>query len=151
MDEGVSRQLLARICRWCDICTSVFRKIGEEATTELKGLQPGLDEPPLQFELDMLLCPLCGGNCLHHERVEIWNRWEEDAEICLHIVADDNLADRYVINESIEGNPSDRRDGMAISFWCERCNKHSTLLIAQHKGQTIIDWEGIEDGSDDSR
>jgi hypothetical protein len=56
---------------------------------------------------------------------------------------------RMVITEHTDnnaGNPSQRRDGIAISFWCEQCGAGAkghpglTLTVAQEKGSTEIVW-----------
>jgi hypothetical protein len=44
------------------------------------------------------------------------------------------------------GNPSPRRDGIVISFFCEQCTNWGEtgevieLTLAQHKGATEIGW-----------
>jgi len=48
-----------------------------------------------------LKCPSCGGNYLHHESVEVWERGE-DAECGLHIVIDGG---KSLINTDLKGNP----------------------------------------------
>jgi hypothetical protein len=37
-------------------------------------------------------------------------------------------------------NPSERRQGLAIAFSCEDCDAKLELTIAQHKGNTIVEW-----------
>ncbi len=40
-----------------------------------------------------------------------------------------------------DGNPSSRRDGLVVRFWCEGCGDDPIeLCIAQHKGTTEIGW-----------
>ena len=34
-----------------------------------------------------------------------------------------------------------RRDDVRVSFSCEGCDRISTLVIWQHKGQTLISWD----------
>jgi hypothetical protein len=36
--------------------------------------------------------------------------------------------------------PSSRRDGLAIAFWCEGCHGEFELTLAQHMGNTEISW-----------
>jgi len=38
------------------------------------------------------------------------------------------------------GNPSRRRDGLAIEFSCENCPAILELTIKQHKGETFFAW-----------
>ena len=87
-----------------------------------------------------LICPACDGTHMHHERVEVFER-EEDAVVGLHVT----VADMQVTTDmSLEGNPSRRRDGLAIRFWCEECGGKSLLTISQHKGNTYCDFVALE-------
>jgi hypothetical protein len=38
------------------------------------------------------------------------------------------------------GNPSSRRGGVAIRFWCEGCDSAPELTLEQHKGETHLHW-----------
>jgi len=82
-----------------------------------------------------LLCPSCGFNYLHHGRVEIFDR-SEDASSDVHVVVDEGKA---IVDTSLDGNPSSRRHGLAVHFWCEGCKATPVLTIAQHKGNTVVD------------
>ncbi len=84
-----------------------------------------------------LKCPSCGGNYLHHEKVEIFERFE-DAEKGLHVKIENSVA---TTDTNLEGNPSARRDGITIEFSCESCKARPELSILQHKGNT---WVGIK-------
>jgi hypothetical protein len=39
-----------------------------------------------------------------------------------------------------EQNPSERRGGVTIRFWCENCHSLSELALAQHKGCSVLAW-----------
>lgn len=84
-----------------------------------------------------LLCPSCGFNYLHHDRVEIFE-CGEDATHGVHVVVADGKA---TFDTSLEGNPSARRHGLKIHFWCEGCKAKPVLSIGQHKGNTYVDFE----------
>jgi hypothetical protein len=88
-------------------------------------------------------CAACGGHCLHHERVEIFER-TEDSRDGLHVVVSAGKAE---IDDAIGGNPSLRRHGLKIYFRCEFCARKSIFTIAQHKGSSLIDWLVLEDGT----
>ena len=88
-------------------------------------------------------CAACNGHCLHHERVEIFER-TEDAERGLRVVVEAGKAE---IDRELDGNPSRRRHGLKIFFRCEFCRKKSIFTIAQHKGVSLVDWIVLEDGS----
>jgi hypothetical protein len=81
-----------------------------------------------------LVCPTCGGNNLHHYRVDTFDR-NEDAPNGLHARI---TGGRVAINHDITGNPSTRRDGLIVRFWCESGCPDSMLTIAQHKGTTFV-------------
>ena len=86
---------------------------------------------------DWLCCPACGFfGGLHHDTVTIFERSQEDAPSqALEI---DNIW--KMRRGEGDNNPSSRRDGVAIRFWCESCPTISELTIAQHKGTTILQW-----------
>jgi hypothetical protein len=89
--------------------------------------------------LVVLPCPACGTNNLHHDRVLVFSRGE-DAELT---TVTEVTSERTVIAAApslATKNPSTRRDGLAIKFWCENCSARPELTIAQHKGETEIGW-----------
>lgn len=94
-----------------------------------------------------LCCPRCGQSMLHHDRITVYQRQKEDGpttQINISVGGRINARpdDKY-------GNPSDRRGGIAIRFWCEM-GCIFELTIEQHKGSIIIGWrkaldsEGLE-------
>jgi len=88
-----------------------------------------------------LLCPACGGNYLHHTRTEIFDRVAEDSG-GLHIQANGRSLH---IDTSLLRNPSRRRDGLIIRFYCEACPVISELTVVQHKGNTLLDFHATEE------
>ena len=96
--------------------------------------QPGQDT--------ILQCPFCGGENLHQCSVEVWQRVREDAELEInHVKITEGMHyGEVTIDSEIEGNPSQRRDGVAVGFWCETCPFEFRLLIWQHKGTTFQRW-----------
>lgn len=83
-----------------------------------------------------LICPACDGIHLHHEKVEIFER-KEDATLGLHVTVGDM---QVTTDMNLEGNPSRRRHGLAVKFWCEECGGKSLLTMVQHKGNTYFDF-----------
>lgn len=83
-----------------------------------------------------LACPGCGSNMLHQDRVEVFERGEDD-KLGVHVVVEGL---RAIIDTDLKGNPSARRDGLAIRFWCESCDARPVLTIAQHKGSTLVEF-----------
>ncbi|AYV11544.1 MULTISPECIES: hypothetical protein [Shewanella] len=83
-----------------------------------------------------LLCPNCGFNYLHHEHVEIFERGEDQRQ-GVHVTVADGKA---TFDTSLDGNPSSRRHGLLVRFWCEGCKAKPVLTISQHKGNTVVDF-----------
>ena len=86
---------------------------------------------------DWLRCPACGEANLHHEKVELFER-KEDEKTGLHVVV---AGKKISADTNIKGNPSARRHGLRIYFRCEHCPAKPTISFAQHKGATIVDME----------
>jgi hypothetical protein len=82
-------------------------------------------------------CPSCGGDFLHHTSVTTYWRAGEDADRGLRV---ESSAKSTLTTTDTTGNPSSRRDGLAIEFWCEACAALPRLLLAQHKGNTELQW-----------
>jgi hypothetical protein len=85
-----------------------------------------------------LLCPNCGDTYLHHDKVEVFNRLQEDEESGLHVLVQNQ---NHASDSSMEENPSSRRDGLFVRFWCENCDAISKLTIRQHKGITFLKFD----------
>ncbi len=81
-----------------------------------------------------LLCPNCGSNYMHHDKVEVCER-TEDATTGLRVVVEEG---RVTTDSNLAGNPSSRRHGLVIHFSCEGCHARSAIEIAQHKGNTEV-------------
>ena len=85
-----------------------------------------------------LECPWCKSDDLHHDRVTTYSRAEDqDADVRVVDVPDGNW-----IRGELVANPSGRRSGVVIEGWCEGCENRWTLTLAQHKGQTDIEFRG---------
>lgn len=83
-----------------------------------------------------LLCPRCDSEYLHQIGVTFYDRPQEDGPVT--IVRHGSMADLGY------DNPSSRRDGLAVAFYCENCDPHAMagieLTFAQHKGTTQLAW-----------
>ena len=83
-----------------------------------------------------LLCPVCGGNNLHHGEVEVCTRSKEDSKEGYHVTVRNNgWADS---DRNLSLNPSARRDGVLVHLQCEGGCGPFVLQIAQHKGETLM-------------
>lgn len=89
---------------------------------------------------DVLACPGCGSENLHHETVLVFSRQEDAENVRRTIVMPDGRCNVGVVKNDMSGNPSSRRDGLTIMFWCECCDTKPMLCVAQHKGSTQIYW-----------
>jgi hypothetical protein len=86
-------------------------------------------------------CPACGGIYLHHDEIKVFCR-REDAET----VTETTVSDLRCVVETTggAGNPSCRRGGVTVQFWCETCSARPVLRIAQHKGSSLVSWDITE-------
>ena len=84
----------------------------------------------------LLECPACGGNYLRHEKVEVFER-SEDEGTGLHVLVENG---KVAEDNDLTGNPSSRRHGLSIRFRCEHCAAMPVLAIAQHKGNTWLNF-----------
>ena len=98
----------------------------------------------------VLCCPRCGGECMHQCAVTVYDR-HEDAEYvtktairCSDTCFKEPHSLTTVETERSSGslNPSSRRHGLAILFFCKGCHGTSELTIAQDRGSTILGWRG---------
>lgn len=110
---------------------------------------PVIVEVPDGNDYAVLAC-VCGEpNGLHHDKVVVYNRNEDEPEAQMTVVEHG----RVLVNEaSRDTGPSCRRDGLSVSFWCELCGRRGMKLhIIQHKGQTHLSWgEWSDEELDDS-
>ena len=80
-----------------------------------------------------VLCPRCGSQYLHQNKVEVWDRKGESQEGAHISTSNHSLS----VDSDMSQNPSDRRDATEITFWCEECEGgESVLRLVQHKGIT---------------
>lgn len=97
-----------------------------------------------EFRDGQLICPSCGEVWLHQYRVETFHRSEEDAKTGIH-VAVEWMTVTVASHATMNANPSTRRHGMLIAFFCELCSEAETLplvlAIVQHKGITYVYWQ----------
>lgn len=91
-------------------------------------------------EDNTLLCPRCDGGYLHHGNIEVYSRYE-DAEQTLQTVVMNHQTKTALVASNTAINPSARRGGLRINFFCELCGEESDLTFAQHKGVTFVEWE----------
>ncbi|MBN8968584.1 MAG: hypothetical protein J0G95_09000 [Rhizobiales bacterium] len=90
-----------------------------------------------------LSCPRCGSDYLHHTGAEFFER-DEDGPSEIKITVEGGTVRTSVIPSTNSGNPSTRRHGMKVIFFCENCKGENgdaiEMNIAQHKGMTELSW-----------
>ncbi len=84
-----------------------------------------------------LICPSCKSSYLHHDKVEVFE-CGEDASYGIHVTVENT---KVTLDTSLEGNPSARRHGLKIYFWCEGCAAKPILTLQQHKGNTYVNFK----------
>ncbi len=98
----------------------------------------GFTRELVELFYDILTYPNCGGDCVHHKHVEVYNRSSEDSETGLSVFVE---GETLVADKRMHTNPSDRRDGVRIGFYCETCPAELSLKIVQDRGTTFMSWD----------
>ena len=95
-------------------------------------------------ECDVLICPRCGDSYMHHGRVTVYRRkrGKEDAAQLIKTTVGSGVRVQTVRARGSR-NPSSRRGGLLIGFWCEGCDARPELSIEQSAGQTFFRWRSI--------
>lgn len=91
-----------------------------------------------------LACAGCGEEQLHHTQVQCFERQGgEDGPVYAVIHNAGKIYPLFPQKTKEEINPSDRRNGVRIVFYCEVCPAITALEIAQHKGSTKMETKLI--------
>ena len=77
-----------------------------------------------------LCCPQCGGDRLHHGRVTVFHRIEDD-EMITQTVVTGPTATVEAIPNSQTTNPGSRRDSIEIEFQCELCHREKNFGLCK--------------------
>jgi hypothetical protein len=93
--------------------------------------------PESMFDRTELLCPRCGYNYLHHEKVHLYARSEDRETELFSFDAYTGQPTEHGLCDPDE-NPSARRHAVTVEFSCEGCKGPVFLHLAQHKGVTEI-------------
>jgi len=66
---------------------------------------------------------------------------KEDATTLTETKVENGVTTSRMVPTAGSGNPSSRRDGLVIRFWCELCDVvDAELTVEQHKGCTYLGW-----------
>lgn len=116
------------------------------------------------YDGDCIECPECGSFHTHHDLVQIFDRGEDAAVgMYVEVQTGPRLDDPPPVERPLgaitrqnsimfsgrysgpefdgELNPSRRRHGLRIWFWCENCWGYFGLALAQHKGHSFLVWD----------
>lgn len=102
-----------------------------------------------------LHCPHCNGGYMHALSVDIYDRPEDGSSDRLTVPLQHSLGWDSIVDprtqtgtawdpadkKTDDGNPSDRRTGIAIDLVCELCLMPLRLGIAQDRGRTLMGWK----------
>jgi hypothetical protein len=87
----------------------------------------------------LLLCFWCNGDYQHHDRITVFDRGEDAATTKVTEVEGGSVTTLTLPSQQTR-NPSSRRDGVAIRFYCEHCRGLTELTVEQHKGQSFLSF-----------
>lgn len=87
-----------------------------------------------------LKCPCCGEEYIRHTGVKVFSRKEDDEYTSVTKVECDGEINHRLLLSNLTNNPSKRREGLIIKFFCEICQSTFSLAISQHKGNTFFEW-----------
>lgn len=103
-------------------------------------------------DYSVMKCARCESNNLHQFKVEVFARQEDQEKYTSYTVYnaephwDSSSQDRNCLGLIVDqdkahaSNPSDRRQGVNIHFWCELCSHITKLSISQHKGCEYLEY-----------
>src|SRR5262249_16047530 len=95
------------------------------------------------YDNNELLCPRCGGDYLHHERVTTFDRGEDAKNVDLTEIGRGTIF-RAVVPSEIANNPS-APQWRCHYFLCRFCGGWSELTISRHKGHSLCAWRECPD------
>lgn len=107
---------------------------------------------PLAFDGQMLLCPSCGGDCVHIDDAYVLGRpRESEAMRPVHVNHKGHVSMGPEVDGAIPIDPvrgKGRRHTMSLVGWCEGCGGRFAITFMQHKGNTFVstlasEWRGI--------
>lgn len=106
-------------------------------------MRGGLDRRPVSLvDNTCLRCPECSDQYLHQDSVAVYHHrimgHALEQQVLVHR---DGTVQDGVIPEGTAMNPSEERDGIRISFWCEHDCHVPDLLVYQDQGGTYIEWD----------
>lgn len=89
-----------------------------------------------------IACPYCKDpHGFHHRRIDAYFRKNDRDKHGPYVSIDyEKGLSKYDRFSSMDENPSGKRDGISIWFWCETGCPDSKLNIKQHQGTTYFEW-----------
>jgi DNA-directed RNA polymerase subunit RPC12/RpoP len=94
-------------------------------------------------QMEVLTCPRCGHDRLHHGQVTVYSRRENAERTSVTTVRSDLSATHLLPSDEVS-NPG-RQFGVAIVIFCEECECNiGELTIHQRAGYEILGWRALE-------
>ena len=100
----------------------------------------------------IMSCARCNSDYLHQYKIEVFARQEDQEKYTSYTVyngephPDTSSQERKCLGLVVDQdkpqplNPSDRRQGVNMHFWCELCGHITKLSIGQHKGCEYLEY-----------
>ena len=93
----------------------------------------------------ILQCPHCKHDKIHQIETQLYCREEDKDEVLVLVSMYTGMISQTKTSKTVRSisisNPSFRRQGMRIIFKCEGCDEYPQLVLHQHKGDSILEWE----------
>jgi hypothetical protein len=90
--------------------------------------------PSFNYPEDIKLCPCCESEFLHQQEVMVYERNEDENTVIETHATRGRTTKRRTAGTD---NPSPRRQGLRVIYWCEQCETTSAYTSFQHKGNTL--------------
>jgi len=98
--------------------------------------------PGFNYPEDVKRCPCCNSEYLHQQEVIVYERKEDETTVIETHATWRGTTKRRTAGKD---NPSPRRQGLRVIYWCEECDAKSVYVSLQHKGQTLEEHVCIEE------
>lgn len=113
----------------------------------VRSFDPG-ERVPVEYSddhVDGLRCPRCDHPYLHHERVRVQHRPDEDVRLFDEVTV--NPDGTTTARQGVRDLTGWRRGSIVIDVTCEECHFYPNVLppfelrLVQHKGVTLWFWQ----------
>jgi len=97
---------------------------------------------------DVMACPRCGGSLGPHlNHVYVAARKEDGEFTNVHVDARSGEVDAMFAMVAPVGSLGEgRRHRIALTGWCDSCQREFAVIFTQHKGTTLVETIPINEG-----